>query len=46
MGSDPGSAGSAGFLQVPEPATMLLIGTSFIALGMLRRRIRKHRRSL
>jgi hypothetical protein len=27
--------------QVPEPASMLLIGTGFIALGMLRRRVRK-----
>jgi hypothetical protein len=27
--------------QVPEPATMLLIGTGFIGLGMLRRRLRK-----
>ncbi len=27
--------------QVPEPASMLLIGTGFIALGMLRRRARK-----
>ena len=27
--------------QVPEPASMLLIGSGFIALGMLRRRTRK-----
>jgi PEP-CTERM motif len=27
--------------QVPEPASMLLIGSGFIALGMLRRRVRK-----
>lgn len=41
-GSDAGSESA----QVPEPATMLLIGTSFIALGMLRRHVRKQRRSL